>query len=73
MHDTVRYYLDILCIKIIHSVMKLKPWTLKSMIRSLHFTRSSMKIKLLEITNEFKKFKFQHNLRIEFTKKWLFF
>ena len=38
------------------------------MIRSLHFTRSSMKIKLLEITNEFKKFKFQHNLRIEFTK-----
>ena len=49
--------------------MKLKPCTLKSMIRSLHFTRSSMKIKLLEITNEFKKFKFQHNLRIEFTKK----
>ena len=35
-------------------------------------SRSSFKNKLFEVTKEFKEFKLQQNLRIEFTKNYVF-
>ena len=48
-----------------HNIIQLKLEILKSMMGSL---RTSIKNKLFEITKEFKEFKFQQSLRIEFTK-----
>ena len=53
--------------KNVHNVIKLF-LNYKRHDEQLKLTRSSIKNKLFEISEEFREFKFQQNLRIEFTK-----